>query len=240
MLDYYFGWSLCAEILTGKMLLDSAAWSIILELGLYFAGSGWQEGWVSAAYDWSERPSADDTHRYSDKSRRQPSQRFIGFLDNAVVVWVLCRIRCFLWDVERRKGTGERHGKTLNPRCVREPRTRRYTAECTQAAADCTAARIPPYAGSVYLSYNLVLLSMVVLASIDPDMKNLVDQVILIQKTNFLSRKYGIFCLQKSEFVIPKIRDSRFVNPGITGLKKVPGLHSLCGIEKLQAPMPLC
>ena len=64
---------------------------------------------------------------------------------------------------------------------------------------------------------------MVVLASIDPDKKNWVDQVTLIQKPNLLSRKFGILCLQKSEFVIPKIRDSKFVNPGITGLKKVPG-----------------
>jgi len=199
MLDHYFGWSLCAEILTGKMLLDSAVW-----IGTWIVfcpsspGSGCQERWVSAAYDWSERPSADDTHRYSDKYLgRQPGQRFIGFLDNAVVVWVLCRIRCFLWDVERRKETGERHCKTLDPRCVREPRTRRYTAECTQAAADCTAARIPPYAGSVYLSYNLVLLSMVVLASIDPDMKNLVDQVILIQKRIYYPGNMG-FCVCKN------------------------------------------
>ena len=64
---------------------------------------------------------------------------------------------------------------------------------------------------------------MVVLASIDSDKKNLVDQVTLIQKPNLLSQKYGILCLQKSEFAIPKIRDSKFVNPGITGLKKVPG-----------------
>ena len=142
---------------------------------------------------------------------RESSQRFIGFLHNAVVVWVLCRIGCFLWNVERRKGRGERHGKTLDLRCIglRELRTEIYSGVHTgSSTADCTAELMPHNPGSVYLSCRIII-SMVVLASIDPDMKNLVDQVILIKKR---------------EFVIPEIWDSvfakiRICNPENTGFQ---------------------
>ena len=110
-LDRYFGWSLCAEILTDRMLFDSAARSIWTWNVFYSSspGSCCQEG-MSISGLWLIRKVLSRRHAPIQREiliGRRPSQRFIGFLDNTVVVWVLCRIGCFLWGVERRKGRGE-------------------------------------------------------------------------------------------------------------------------------------